>query len=335
MEKVDRVITYLAYARRNMVQMMDIRNIRHSHLVFRGFTPDKGHLYDFKKYGYKSYVTDATRYLRTVFINYNNRGLIQDKYGCYLFLKEFTDKIVPVLGLIDNGELHFVHEYKTQEELFDNETKLVLKPRVGRGGDGVMVVTVNGGRVMLNGKNCPDFARAINHLKNYILVPFVEPHPYSAKIFSGSLNTIRLLTCVIDGKVELLRAGHRFGTEYESNVDNVCHGGISAMVNTESGVLEDTLWVDQKNYKKKDANFHPVTNEKILGVQIPRWNSVKEDVMSIHESIKFVKYIGWDIAITAEDYRIIEANYASDLDAPQLHSPLLLEDRSKRFFSSF
>ena len=333
MEKVDRVITYLAYARRNMKQMMDYKNLKHVHLLFRGFTPDKGHYYDFKKYGYKNYVTDATRYLKTVFINYNNRNLIQDKYGCYLFLKEFTDKVVPVYALIDRGELYFVDKYPTLDELLANQTKLVLKPRVGRGGDGVMVVTVQGGKVYLNARECFDFRAAIKRLKNYIIVPYVEPHSYSARIFPGSLNTIRLLTCVLDGKIELLRAGHRFGADYSSNVDNVSHGGVSALVNLESGVLEDVIWIDQKNHKKLKADLHPITNERILGVEIPNWQSVRDDVMRTHGLIRFVKYIGWDIAITPTGYRIIEANSASDLDAPQLHFPLLLDDQNKKFFS--
>jgi hypothetical protein len=248
-------------------------------------------------------------------------------------LKEFTDKTVPVFGLIDNGELFLVGKYKTCEELFANEKKLILKPRMGRGGEGVILVTAVEGKVFLNNKMCEDFNQAVKNIKNYILVPYVNPHPYSAKIFPDSLNTIRLLTCVLDGKVILLRAGHRFGVDPATNVDNVCHGGISTKVNIGTGFLEDPILIDQKHRKKITAEVHPVTKERILGVEIPRWHEVKNSVIKLHEDIKFIKYVGWDIAITHDDYRIIEANYASDLDAPQLHSPLLIDDENKKFFA--
>ncbi len=333
MEELDRFFSYLAFARRSFTHLLDVRNLRYSHLLFRGFTPEKGHYYDFKKYGYRPYVTDITRYLKTTFINYNNRDLIKDKYGCYLMLKEFTDKVVPVYGLIDNGVLHLLNKYKTTADLFTAENKFILKPRMGRGGKGVILVTVEGGKVFVDRKQCNNFSTAIKNLKNYILVPYVHPHPYSKKIFPHSLNTIRFLTALVDGKGVLLKAGHRFGADGQTCVDNVAFGGISGSINVNTGIIEDALMIDSKNKKKISVRDHPVTGQNILGLQIPGWQRLKEQVLQIHESIPFITYVGWDIALTEEDFRIIEANYASDLDGIQAHSPMLTDEQNKAFFS--
>lgn len=335
METVDRMLSFLAFARRTGVQLLDLKNLKYVHLIFKGFTPNKGYIYDFKKYGYESFVTDTTRYLNTVFINYPNREMLNDKYACYLFLKDFTDKVVPVYGLINNGYLFTVNKYRDADELFESERKIVLKPRNGRGGEGVIVLDVERGRISAPGQGEVDFPTVIRNLKNCILVPYVHQHEYASKIFPGSLNTIRLMTCILNDKAVLLRAGHRFGNVNTGNVDNFSQGGVSTIIDLEAGTLQDPVIWDGKNRRRCPVEVHPGTGEQILGVQIPRWHEVKNSVLALHESIKFIKFVGWDIAITDDDYKIIEANYASDVDGLQMHRPLLVDEPNKQFFSQY
>ena len=335
METVDRMLSFLAFARRTGQQLLDVKNLRYLHLIFKGFTPNKGYIYDFKKYGYDSFVTDTTRYLNTVFINYPNREMLNDKYACYLFLKDFTDKVVPVYGLVNNGYLFAVNKYRDADELFENERKVVLKPRQGRGGEGVIVLNVDQGRFTMPGKGEVEFPTVIRSLKNYVLVPFVQQHAYASKIFPGSLNTIRLMTCILNDKPVLLRAGHRFGNVNTGNVDNFSQGGVSTIVDLETGVLQDPVMWDSKNRRRQTVEVHPYTGAQILNVQIPRWQEVRHSVLALHESIKFIKFVGWDIAVTENDYRIIEANYASDVDGLQMHRPLLVDEANKQFFSQY
>jgi len=329
------MISFLAFARRTSVQMLDIRNLKYLHLIFKGFTPNKGYYYDFKKYGYKSYVTDTTRYLNTVFINYPNRDMLNDKYACYLFLKDFTDKIVPVYALINDGCLFTVNKYRDADELFEHEEKVVLKPRQGRGGEGVMVLSINKGKFCTSGGEVTDLNSLIGTLKNYVLVPYVHQHEYSSNIFPGSLNTIRLMTCILEDKAVLLRAGHRFGNASTGDVDNFSQGGVSTIIDLETGTLQDPVMWDHRNRRRRSAEVHPFTGQPILGVQIPGWTEMKNSVLALHQSMKFIKYVGWDIAITPDGYKIIEANYASDVDGLQMHRPLLTDELNRQFFSQY
>lgn len=57
-------------------------------------------------------------------------------------------------------------------------------------------------------------------------------------------------------------------------------------------------------------------------------------VTDLHNSIKFIKYIAWDIAITSTDYKIIEANDVSDVDGFQIHEPLMNNTFNKKFYST-
>src|SRR3712207_7643846 len=55
------------------------KTTKYFYLIFKGFTPDKGLLYDFKKYGYDSYVNDYARYITTRYINYKYKDLLDRK----------------------------------------------------------------------------------------------------------------------------------------------------------------------------------------------------------------------------------------------------------------
>lgn len=333
MEKFHRIITYLSYFRRVGIQLLDVRNIKHFHLIFRGYTPNKGHFFDFKKYGYDSYVKDTTRYLKTVFYNYNNRDMMDDKYACYLFLKEYSRRPVPVYALIEKGTCHFTKPIRSVDHLLTTGSKFVVKPRKGRGGEGVKILEARGGRFYFANTEFSSFDDCFHGLDNHVLSPYVFQHRYAAEIYPGSLNTIRLLTGVLEGNIILMKAGHRFGVERTGVVDNFSQGGIFANINLDTGVLESpAIWNPQK-YRTEHPECHPSTNAPINGVAVPRWHEVVAEILILHRSISFIKYVGWDIAITANGFQIIEANYASDLIGLQLDTPLLLNKEHKKFFS--
>ena len=271
---------------------------------------------------------------KTIFINYNSRELMDDKYGCYLFLKEFTDKATPVYGIIDNGELFFLNPYSNESELFNSEKKFILKPRKGRGGFGVCLLERKDDGFYLNGKFTSHLLKDVyKTMKNYIINPYIQQHSYSSTIFPHSVNTIRLLSCVQDGKVRIMRAAHRFGLESTGCVDNVSSGGVIALIDVATGIIENATYWEVKNYRKSIVELHPETGQRIGGVQIPNWKEMIDGMVKLHESIKFIRYVGWDIAMTPTSYQIIEANYASGLESLQLKTPLLLEEENKRFFS--
>ncbi|HEY1024547.1 MAG TPA: sugar-transfer associated ATP-grasp domain-containing protein [Sphingobacteriaceae bacterium] len=333
MEKFHRILTHLSYFRRVGVQLLNIRNLRYFHLIFKGYTPNKGYYFDFKKYGYNSYVKDTTRYLKTVFYNYNNRDMMDDKYACYLFLKEYSSRPAPVYALIENGICHFTKPVTSLTKLLETGQKFVIKPRKGRGGEGVKVLEARDGRFYFGNREFSSFHDCFTGVNNHVLNPYIDQHSYASSIYPNSLNTIRLLTAVLDGRVILMKAGHRFGAEHTGVVDNFSQGGIFANIDLETGLLErPTIW-NQKDYRTEQMDHHPSTHATITGVAVPRWQEIVSEMLDLHQSILFIKYVGWDIAVTADGFYIIEANYASDLIGLQLHTPLLINDDHKKFFS--
>ncbi len=330
---LNKFLAFLAYTRRVFLQLKHPENLKYVYLIFRGFTPNKGYFYDFKSHGYDRYVTDKTRYLENTFINFKYQNLFKDKYSNYLFLRQYTGNVVPIYALVDKGMCFFVDKYPNLETMLREEKKFVLKPRTGWGGKGVVVLEVLENEAFLNG-NPTNLSTIFSEFDNYVLVPFIEQHEYSRNINPGALNTIRFLTGVLDDEVQIIGAIHRFGSSLTGCVDNFSQGGISAKMDPYSGVIDAVYSFNAKTKRKYKTDTHPNTKEQILGVEIPHWPVVKREVIQLHDAIKFVKYIGWDIAITSDGYKIIESNHVSDVDGFQIHGPLMNNEINRRFYQS-
>lgn len=332
MRKLDKLLAILAYAKRATGELFIGDNIKYFYLIFKGFTPDKGVLYDFKKYGYDSYVNDYARYITTRYINYKYRDLFKDKYVSYIFLSKYTDKAVPVYGLVDNGRCYLLDNSASLPQLLETERKFVIKSRSGWGGAGVKVLEVIDNSYYVNGKEVADLKQVFKGCNNHILVPYINQHAYAQAIYPKSLNSIRIITGVVDDEVYVLSAGHRFGSSTTGYVDNFTQGGIAGAVDADTGVLEAAYVFDKKKYK---IDTHPDTGEQITNVQIPYWNNVLDELVKLHASMKFIKYVGWDVAITDNSFSIIEGNHVSGVNFIQLHRPLLINEVNKKFYSQY
>jgi len=332
MRKLDKALAILAYAKRAGNELFVGDNYKHFHLLFKGFTPDKGELYDFKTYGYSAYVNDYARYITTRYINYKYRELFKDKYISYIFLSKYTDKAVPVYGLIDNGKCHLLDNTANLRQLLQAERKFVIKSRSGWGGEGVKVLEVIGDAYHVNGKEVANLEQVFRKCKDDILVPYISQHSYAQTIYPKALNSIRIITGIVDNEVHVLTAGHRFGSSTTGYVDNFTQGGIAGAIDLATGVLEAAYIFDKKKYK---IDVHPDTKEQITHVAIPYWSQVLDELVKLHSAIGFVKYVGWDVAITENSFRIIEGNHVSGVNFIQLHRPLLINAVNKKFYSQY
>ena len=64
--------------------------------------------------------------------------------------------------------------------------------------------------------------------------------------------------------------------------------------------------------------YHPFTNQKLVGFQIPLWDNVKATVLEAANLIPEVGYIGWDVAILECSVALIEGNHDPGHDVVQM-----------------
>jgi hypothetical protein len=304
----------------------------------RGFWSSQARNYDFGKYDPSLFVTDIQMHLAR---NLNGRhGEVLDNkivFGRILPSGALTPKIYAYLHA---GRLSPLCESWRETSLDDllikpNEHgKLVLKPVFGLGGQGIFVIGMQGNSMHLN-NDIMNFERAralLSKLTDYIVTEFVQQDEFASSIFPGALNTIRLLT-MRDADTDepfIAAAVHRFASQRSAPTDNVHAGGLGALIDLESGVLGAAAERAQDRFVTHD--LHPDTGAQINGRVVPNWSALREHLLEVANRLPFLCYVGWDVAMTAKGPVFIEGNRRPMPRLFQVHRPLLLDPRIKRFY---
>jgi hypothetical protein len=104
---------------------------------------------------------------------------------------------------------------------------------------------------------------------------------------SGSINTVRIVTFLQKDlrEVSFLFSSVRIGNG--GIVDNLNNGGMSSIVDLESGAILFSA-ADKNGVIYKE---HPITHTKIAGFQIPYWNEILQLVASAAREIPEIRYL--------------------------------------------
>lgn len=174
------------------------------------------------------------------------------------------------------------------------------------------------------------FIAFLRTLDNYLVTEYVIAHEAIRKISSGALNTVRIMVINEDTKhPKLANSIVKFSTKDSGQVDNISAGSIYANVNVLTGEFS--------NGKKflnsfcMNCNHHPDSHLEIKG-QLPHWHEVSEKVVEISQHLAPLTYLGYDIAITDESFKIIEINSHQGIRMLQSYYPLLKENIATDFF---
>ena len=133
---------------------------------------------------------------------------------------------------------------------------------------------------------------------------FIAQHETLQKLNPYSVNTVRIVTILYEGKAEVVAAILRTGAVKDCIVDNLRQGGIGAQVDIPTGIIT-TFGYD---YSSHIYVNHPLSGVQFIGLQIPHWEQAVKCVLEAHSRLPQCKIYGWDIAFTPDGIDIIEAN---------------------------
>lgn len=157
-------------------------------------------------------------------------------------------------------------------------------------------------------------------LRDYLIVSddvvcqeVFKQHPELARLNPSSLNTIRIMTMMLHGKVHVLSSVIRMGIE-GSRVDNFTNGGIGSGI-MPNGQLKNVAY----DYCANRYDKHP-SGTIFESVTIPNFNECIDMVTHLAKRIAMMsRLISWDLAIDESGHpSIIEMNFAGGLDIHQL-----------------
>ena len=244
----------------------------------------------------------------TVFTHRQSMG--NDERQRKLDAASFDKKFKDFMGreILDLAEIG----YPEFEKFIEGKEDFFAKPNIGESGKGIEKLHVADFK---DTKELYDYIK--NPEKNFgVIEEVIVQHPDVARIYPYSLNCLRVVTLVNDGKVEVLYAVFKMGNNGKF-VDNLENGGLACHVDLDKGEICG------QGHTSALINYdaHPATGIKFIGYKLPYIEEVKELAKKAALVIPNFGYVGWDICITPDGPLIVEGNDFPAYDFPQLPDP--------------
>lgn len=298
-------------------------------------------LYDFETYDKEAYLNDW-QYHRRIQVNGLERSFTDHKYAFDQIMRHNHAEALPDLyGIVRGGRVFEPPSTAVANSLgewvltnFSANEKIVVKPEDGEGGKGIQVVWKKDDALIVNGE-LTDSATLDQRTSDtvYIITEFIKQAEYSSRIYPHTTNTIRLLSLwnYENDEPYIADAIHRIGTNASRPVDNWDRGGLSVAIDLNDGTLgQATRWPRSSAVEWYDT--HPDSKQQINGVEIPRWDELKTAVQEMASELWYMPMAAWDITVTEDGFKMLEANSTPTINMMQVHRPLLRDERTRRFF---
>ena len=205
--------------------------------------------------------------------------------------------------------------------LLRSEGLLALKPSSGTHGDGFYRMEYADGKYLINGseQTTEEIVEMIAGFKSiYIITEYLFMHHELRKIYPHSVNTIRVAVVNQHGnEPKIMQTYMRIGSSKSGYTDNVGYGGICAKIDIDTGRYHSPEQIYKHRFTP--CPEHPDTGVRVEGV-VPNWEYMKEGVKGICRFMPELEYLGFDIAITDDGFKVIEINIHQDLHKVAEHS---------------
>lgn len=285
---------------------------------------------DWKYYYGSSYDAYQRDKLRMEVQQSHKRILFDDKVLCESFCNANNLRIPRTYGILPAKK----QCYCIIQRIFQNypQSSFIAKPVLGSAGKGIVIISKTNDTIYLKDRNQNSPIETFIPESEMIAQELIVQHRMISKIFSNSLNTIRILTLyTISGESIIISATMRFGVGI-SYVDNWSAGGVAVGVDHNTGRLKKHAY--DKNGNRYDV--HPNSNFKFYGFQIPLWDKIVGLSHKAQSRFSFYKLLGLDIAVTEDEPILIEINSEPDIVfQEQTSGPLLRDKRVLREFSEY
>ena len=131
----------------------------------------------------------------------------------------------------------------------------------------------------------------------------IRQHPDLNAIWPGSINTVRMVTILKDGKAHVVAAYLRVGNGPRP-VDNFNNGGMVVPLDRETGVI----LCHARDKAGRFYECHPVTGTRFQGTRVPMWPEILALLQDAAQVVPSIRYVGWDVAVTPEGPLLVEGN---------------------------
>lgn len=289
----------------------------------RGFYSYRIAQYGLTEENYRDFLSDYT-YKRLRPLNNVYRKWFWDKILTYYVLHPFAEYLPRHFYRIaaDHGVCRVIpfdgdgiYTLEAILRLLKEQKTLALKKAVGSHGAGFhkLAWDAEGERFYID--DCPCTERELLELfrslkGEYFISEYVYMHEDLRKIYDRVACTVRFMT-IRDHSAAFIKTAYlRIGTSLTGNTDNLASGGVVAALDLESGEILTAEMLCGHVFTP--CAVHPDSKTPIAG-KLPYWAEIKAKIEEICRYICPLEYLGFDIVITDEGFKILEINTHQDL----------------------
>ena len=183
------------------------------------------------------------------------------------------------------------------EEFFKKHETVFFKPVKSTQGSGIK-------KLQYSSEDDRNFLSE-NRSGDFLLEEAIKQNEVIQNINPYAVNTLRVNTILAyDGEPVILHVCLKVSVD-KSCVDNLSAGGYVYPVDLKSGKI---LKTGISYYDNTAPEKHPVTGADIVGITIPYFEDIKNEVKKMAVKFPDFRYLGWDIAVTETGFDVIEVN---------------------------
>lgn len=316
----------------------------------RGFLSNKISFYGLDNKNYKKYLSDFD-YFRMHPINGSYSKWIDDKLTMKYILYPFSEYLPGYYYHIYNGEIlglldcRDANHTRIQDVITLLKSKQVLAAKCvsGSNGEGFYKLAYEGHDFLINDQLSTE-GEIVNlitkwrDMKNYeyLITEYIYEHRELRKIWNHTPSTLRIMVIREKNLTPRIAASYiQFGTKKSGIINNQVSGAVSCMLDIKTGLFSGGLITSMTNnyFSKVESKYHPDSRIMLEG-EIPHWRMVSEKIIEISSYIPQVRYMGYDVIVTDDGFKIIEINSHQGIQFIQYYHPLLADELNSRFFNS-
>lgn len=151
-----------------------------------------------------------------------------------------------------------------------------------------------------------------------------RPDPVLDQLGLGLPNSVRIVVFMPDGGVPEVQAAVLFVGRHGQMVNSWTKGAVSIPIDVETGQLGAGRTLP--SFGVEPLSRHPDTGKSFLGQKLPRWSEAGGLAIDASLATPNLRLVCWEILLTAEGPRLLEANLGFGLTMLQVHTAGFLKD---------
>lgn len=305
----------------------------------RGFSGARVYTYEINESNYRSQIPDFD-YYKLHPINGRYSSWIDDKLTMKYILSPFNEYLPKYYFQIEDGEILKLMDCPEEINpdidgiitILKKEGNLALKLLASSLGVGFYRLTYENEKFYINTKetSLKELKDLIKKLEGYLVTEYIISHQKIREIYDVTPNTLRVQLTRDKNKTPKVTGSFiRFGSSESGVLESPTAGGIIAKVELIDGKVNEVYTIEENRLNKIDN--HPNT-KKSFDINIPHWDYLITKIQEISEYLPQLSYMGFDIIITDNGFKIIEINSLTSVTVLPYYYPLLLDNYNKNFF---